>query len=71
MHVSYQKTLTKNDFCSGRILSLYTLNEHILLVKRDSETCRYLIKVLSWAHVRVFDIKMLYLSPSNIILMGF
>ena len=53
IHVSYQKTLVKTDVYSERIFWFCTLNEHILLVKRDSETCRFLTKVLSRACTRV------------------
>ena len=66
-----QKTLTKMDLCSERTLSFHTLNEHILLVKRDSEMSRFLAKVLLQAHMKVSKAKILNLSPANTILTGF
>ena len=53
------KNLTKMDICLERMLSFYTLNGHILLVKLDFETCRSLTKVLSWAHARVSEAKIM------------
>ena len=57
MHVSYLKTLTKIDICSECMLSFRTLNEYILLVKRDCEIRRSLRKILSRARVNVPDAK--------------
>ena len=47
MHVSYPKTLTKMDICSECMLSFRTLNEHILLVKRDYEIIYIYKKVIT------------------------
>ena len=71
MHVSSQKTLTKTDFCSYHILSFYTLNIHMLLIKRGFETSQYLTKVLSRACAKVPNAKISKLSPSITILTGF
>ena len=46
MHVSYFKTLTKIYIYLEHILSFRTLNEHILLIKRDYEMRRCLTKIV-------------------------
>ena len=57
MHLSYPKTLTKIELCSVNILWFHTLNEHILLVKRDSDDSRSLGKTVFWARASAPDAK--------------
>ena len=47
MHVSYQQTLTKIYICLEHMLTFYTLNGHILIIKRDSDNGRSLGKIVS------------------------
>ena len=57
MYVSYPKTSTKIEIYSECILPFCTLNDHILLTKRDSEMRRYLGKILFKARVSAPDAK--------------
>ena len=59
------------ELCSVNILWFHTLNEHILLVKRDYDDDRSLGKTVLWARVSAPDAKNWNLSPSITIIMGF
>ena len=60
MHVSYPKTLTKMNICSERTLPFHTLNEHILLIKRDFEMKLSLGKIVSRACANVPNANILH-----------